>query len=103
MLGLLGEIAAGQTVPEFERQVFVLEEGLAAAPIETRYGYHLVYVEKKQPGEAMTLAMCMDKIRQYLTERRHRQAVSDYLHEQVEAADISGISLQIDQENIFMG
>ncbi|PIE44816.1 MAG: peptidylprolyl isomerase, partial [Gammaproteobacteria bacterium] len=101
--GLLGEIAAGQTVPEFERQVFVLEEGLAAAPIETRYGYHLVYVEKKQPGEAMTLAMCMDKIRQYLTARRHRQAVSDYLHEQVEDADISGVKLYIEQDNIFMG
>ncbi len=100
--GLLGEIAAGQTVPEFERQVFMLEEGLAAAPIETRYGYHLVYVEKKQPGEAMTLSMCMDKIRRYLTERRYRQSVSDYLHEQVEAADISGITLQIDQENIII-
>ncbi len=100
--GLLGELSAGQTVPEFERQVFMLEEGLAPHPVETRYGYHLVYVDKKQAGQTMPLEMCIDKIRTYLMERRKRQAISEYLHQLAEKADISGFTLQIEQENIVL-
>lgn len=100
--GLLGELSSGQTVPEFERQVFMLDEGLASQPIETRYGYHLVYIDKKQLGQLMTFDMSIDKIRAYLNERRQRQAVSQYLHQLVENAKISGITLAMEQENIVL-
>lgn len=101
--GRLGQISAGQTVKEFERQVFPLNVGFCPNPIETRYGYHVVQVDNKEDGKPLEYTMCIDKIRDYLTERRHRQAISQYLHEQVEAADISGVRLQMEQENLFMG
>lgn len=100
--GLLGELSSGQTVPEFERQVFMLDEGLATNLIETRYGYHLVYIDKKQEGKPLPLDVCMDRIRDYLNQRRQRQAVSDYLHQLTEKAQISGIQLQMEQENIVL-
>lgn len=101
--GRLGQISAGQTVKEFERQVFPLQVGFCENPIETRYGYHIVCVDQKQEGKAMTLDMCMDKIRDYLIDRRQRQLISQYLHEQVAQADISGVSMRMQQDNIFMG
>lgn len=93
--GRLGQITASQTVKEFERQVFPLNVGLCPNPIETRYGYHVVQVDNKQDGNPLEYTMCIEKIRAYLSERRHRQAISRYLHQQFELADISGIRLQI--------
>ncbi|HAJ85305.1 MAG TPA: peptidylprolyl isomerase, partial [Pseudomonas sp.] len=37
--GALGQISKGQTVPEFERQLFRLPVGLCQQPLESRYGY----------------------------------------------------------------
>ena len=39
--GYLGWLQRGQTTPEFDRQVFRLGRGLAACPIESRWGYHV--------------------------------------------------------------
>ncbi|KZC43901.1 UNVERIFIED_ORG: rotamase, partial [Rhodanobacter sp. FW104-R5] len=40
--GDLGWLQRGQTTPEFDRQIFRLREGLAAFPVESRWGYHVV-------------------------------------------------------------
>ncbi|WP_374379135.1 peptidylprolyl isomerase, partial [Pseudomonas fluvialis] len=44
--GALGQISKGQTVPEFERQLFRLPLGLASQPLESRYGFHVVWVDQ---------------------------------------------------------
>jgi peptidyl-prolyl cis-trans isomerase C len=98
--GSLGQISKGQTVVEFERQVFPLSEGLCDHPIESRYGYHIVFINKKIEGSQLEYPMVADKIENYLNHRRYRQAVSDYLYRLVEMADIQGIELQLEQENI---
>lgn len=51
--GSLGQLTSGQTVPEFERQVFSMTEGLAPHPIETRYGYHLVRIDRRIEGRSL--------------------------------------------------
>lgn len=101
--GSLGQISKGQTVPEFERQIFPLSEGLHAKPIESRYGYHIVFINKKIDGNQIEYSLVEDKINNYLNHRRYRQAVSDYLYQLVEQSEIEGIELQLDQENIFFG
>ena len=53
--GSLGQLSRGQTVPEFERVVFALEPGLHDSPVESRYGFHVVWVERKVPGQAARL------------------------------------------------
>ncbi|ACV26752.1 peptidylprolyl isomerase [Kangiella koreensis] len=101
--GSLGQISKGQTVPEFERQLFPLDEGIYDKPIESRYGYHIVFINKKIDGNQLEYSMVSEKIHDYLNVRRHRQAVSDYLYQLVEDSTIEGLELKLEQDNIFFG
>lgn len=91
--GNLGQLTAGQTVPEFERQVFSLNQGLAKHPIESRYGYHVVLVERKIVGRRLEYSHVQEKISDYLAETRQRVAISNYIHKLIDEADIEGIEL----------
>jgi len=44
--GELGFIGYGQTVPEFQKQLWALPVGQTSAPFQTRFGYHIVQVEE---------------------------------------------------------
>ena len=99
--GSLGQISKGQTVPEFERQLFNMDEGLAQLPIATRYGYHVVWVDHKVEGETVPYEMAQTKIENYLSERNHRRALSNYLQRLVREADIQGIDLGDIDENLM--
>lgn len=100
--GLLGELSTGQTVPEFERQVFALNQGLAPQPIETRYGYHIVWVVEKVEGKPIPFHLAKTRIFDYLTARRQRQATADYIYQLIQKTRIEGIALKLQAENIYM-
>lgn len=91
--GNLGQISRGQTTPEFEQQVFALAEGLAHEPIESRYGVHLVQVDRKIAGKPLPYEQVHDQVAAYLAEVRQRLAISRYIHQLIDAADIEGIEL----------
>jgi len=40
--GDLGEFGRGRMVPAFEEAAFALEVGATSAPVQTRFGYHLI-------------------------------------------------------------
>ncbi len=101
--GMLGELAIGQTVPEFERQVFALEKGLATQLIETRYGYHIVWVVEKAEGKLPPYETVKPRIAEYLNARSQRQAAADYLYRLAENAHIEGFQLSLQDENIIVG
>lgn len=49
--GRLGQIATGDTVPEFEAALDAIPEGtIAPEPVVTRYGVHVVRVDGRLPG-----------------------------------------------------
>ena len=89
--GSLGELEKGQTVAEFERQVFSLSKGLCHRPIETRYGYHIVKVDKRADGKVTPYAQVRDKIAAYLKARVQRKASAQYIEVLLGEADIEGI------------
>lgn len=93
--GSLGQLSKGQTVAEFEKAVFNLEEGVAEHPIETRYGYHVVLVHRKVEGQPLEYSMVSDRVRQYLNEKAQRKAISQYLHVLLGEAEIDGFTPQI--------
>ncbi|MGS2722476.1 peptidylprolyl isomerase [Porticoccus sp. GXU_MW_L64] len=99
--GSLGQVSKGQTVEEFERQLFNLPQGLAQLPIATRYGYHVVMVDQKVEGETVPYEAAHQKIANYLGERNHRRALSNYLQRLVREADIQGIELGDMDENLM--
>ncbi|MDV6316334.1 peptidylprolyl isomerase [Idiomarina sp. HP20-50] len=88
--GNLGQLSKGQTVPEFERQLFTAEEGLVKYPIETRYGFHVVSVDHKIEGKPLPYDAVKDKIAEYLEEKVHRKAVSQYIQALANEANIKG-------------
>lgn len=103
MGGSLGQISNGQTVIEFERQLFTLPEGMHDRAIESRYGYHITNIHKKIVGKQLEFSMVEDQIDKYLNHRRYRQAIADYLYTLADKANIEGLDLQLEQENIHIG
>ena len=93
--GSLGQVGKGQTVPELERQVFAASEGLMEAPVESRYGYHLVEVLHKVEGEVLPYEAVRERIAEYLNARVRRKAIAQYLTQLVAQANIEGIDLGV--------
>lgn len=92
--GALGQISKGQTVPEFERQLLRLEEGLCERPLESRYGLHIVFVDQRIDGRQLPFEMVRDAISEELDGRVWQKAVVQYLETLIGDADIKGIQLR---------
>ena len=101
--GELGVISKGQTVPEFEGTLFKLDKGLAPSPIESRYGFHIVDVLNKESGIQMTYEQVSPAIHNKLSQQAFHQALCDYLFTLANEADIEGIEMTLEQENVFRG
>jgi len=100
--GSLGQISKGQTVPEFERQLEKLAQGLASKPLESRYGFHVVNVIRKVDGKELGYSMVEDKVRGYLTHRASYLAIQAFIQNLVAKADIQGIEIRFVEENIVV-
>ncbi len=99
--GCLGQVSKGQTVPEFERAIFRAEEGLLDNPVETPYGYHLVFIDRKIPGKQLEFDLVKEKVRQYLNETSQRIAIKQYISLLIGEAEITGIDLDAAQSPLL--
>ncbi|MAD74680.1 MAG: peptidylprolyl isomerase [Rheinheimera sp.] len=93
--GSLGQINRGQTVPEFERQLFSAEPGLLPHAIESRYGFHVVLIARKVPGQLLPFKAVQQKIAEYLNEKVRRKAVAQYIHTLIVEAEIAGYDFKL--------
>ena len=91
--GALGQLSKGQTVPEFEPQLFRQPQGLVSQPLESRYGFHVVYVDQRIEGLQLPYEAVAQDIRRELYQRVWQKSVAQYLQTLVGAADIQGIQL----------
>lgn len=101
--GELGILQKGATVPEFEKAVFALPKGLAPSPIESRYGVHIVDVMERMDGKALSFDEALPMIRNRLSQQAFHHALIDYLYTLKQNADIVGIDISVNQENIYRG
>lgn len=88
--GSLGQLSKGQTVAEFERQVFGAPPGLIGNPVETRYGVHVVRVDHREEGRALPYELVRERVAHYLNEKVRRKAIAHYLQYLISQADIRG-------------
>lgn len=93
--GSLGQLTRGQTVPEFEKLVFRLQEGeLAGRLLETRFGLHIVQVMRRIEGRLLPFEAVKAQIAETLTRQSWQRALHQYLQILVGKADIQGITLE---------
>lgn len=92
--GRLGQLSRGDTVPEMETFLFNLEEGqLSPVPVKTRYGIHVVRVDKRVPGRALPYEAVSGKIAEYLKEASWRRAFGQYVRLLAGGARITGFDI----------
>ncbi|MGG6896714.1 peptidylprolyl isomerase [Rhizobium sp. BR 315] len=92
--GSLGQISLGDTTPEFETALIALAVGEISAPIESRYGVHLIRLVRKIEGSLLPFEAVREQIAAYLEEHVSRQATAQYISLLVGRADIRGTTLQ---------
>lgn len=89
--GELGWLQRGQTTPEFDRQIFRLRAGIAAFPVESRWGYHVVSVDEIQPGEALEYDEVHAQISDYLELQVRQRELQLYLLGLQEHYEVRGL------------
>jgi peptidyl-prolyl cis-trans isomerase C len=78
--GNLGQIGPGQTVPEFERALITIPAGtICSVPVESRYGFHVVRVNRRENGVQLPFSFVHERIAGYLAERVRRTAIRHYI------------------------
>lgn len=92
--GSLGQIGPGQTVAEFEAALKRMEAGkIHPEPVETRYGFHIVRLERKIEGRQLPFDMVHARIAGFLAERVSRTALRQYVSLLAGRAKLEGIVL----------
>jgi peptidyl-prolyl cis-trans isomerase SurA len=78
--GDLGWASPGQFVPEFEQAMNALALGGVSAPLETRFGWHLIQVQERRTVVPDTKQL-RDQARQALRERKFEDAYAEWVRE----------------------
>lgn len=92
--GALGQISHGQTVPEFEDALAQAPVGtVMPAPVETRYGVHVVVVDQKIDGRQLPFEIVQDRIASWLADRSRDTAIKQYIAMLAGRATITGVEL----------
>lgn len=92
--GNLGQIAPGDTVPEFERVLFRLgPTGIIPELVKTRHGFHIVAVDRRIPGDDLPFEAVCDQIAVTLQSTTEEQALRQYVSILASDAKIVGARL----------
>ena len=92
--GNLGQLTAEQVTPEFAEALARLSPGeLCAAPVATRYGLHVIRLDRRHEGRALAYEVVAGRIAEYLRESVRRRADAQYIARLVSAAEITGLAL----------
>ncbi len=92
--GNLGQIGPGQTVAEFEAVLQTMQpETIHPQPVETRYGLHIVRLERRIDGRELPYEAVRQRIADYLDEAVHRRALRQYVTMLAGRAVVTGIDL----------
>ena len=78
--GDLGWVAAGDTVPEFERVMNQLKDGEVSQPVQTPFGWHLVQVIERRSDE-LSEERKRANARQAIRARKADEAYQDWLRQ----------------------
>lgn len=76
--GKIGFISRGQTVPEFESQVYSLKKGEISKPVKTQFGWHLIRVNAIKPRKIPTFDQAKQEVENIVIskiQQKHQQEI----------------------------
>lgn len=80
--GDLGYFAKGQMVPAFNDKVFDMKVGtITTEPVQTQFGYHVIYLEDKKPETARTFT----EVKQFILQRLKMEKFKSVMKTKMEA------------------
>jgi peptidyl-prolyl cis-trans isomerase C len=92
--GRLGQVARGDTTPEFEAALQPLEAGqICPHVVGTRYGVHVVRLDRKIEGAVLPFEQVHERIASYLEASSSRRAAAQYVALLAGQAKISGFDI----------
>ena len=92
--GNLGQLTRGSTVSEFEEALVKMrEDDVSAVPVESRFGFHVIALDRRIEGRQLPFEMVAERIAAWLEASAWSKAVSQYISVLAGQADIEGISL----------
>ncbi len=86
--GDLGYFAEGQMVPEFNNKVFSMKVGTVSEPVQTQFGYHVIYLEDKRPAKSLAFTEVKSFIEQRLKMEKFKDTIKDKMAELQKKATI---------------
>lgn len=98
--GNLGQISSGQTTPEFEQALATLAPGaLTSEPVATRYGFHVIRLDRRIEGRELPFEMVAESVADYLTDNVRHRATAQYIARLVSRSAITGVDMPGAQEH----
>lgn len=92
--GLLGQLASGDTVADFEAALAAMKEGdISTVPVETRYGFHLIRLDAKAHGEVLPFEAVLPHLRAAQEKAAWIHASKSFIAKLVASADITGVQI----------
>lgn len=92
--GNLGQLQRGASVPEFEKAVFDTPNlGILPRLVRTRFGFHIIAVDKRIKGERLPFEAVADKIAESLRERAEARAIRQYVSILAGQAKLESVTL----------
>jgi peptidyl-prolyl cis-trans isomerase C len=62
-------------------------------PVATRYGFHIIYLDRHIEGRELPFELVAERISDYLTESVRLRATAQYIARLVSAATVTGIDM----------
>jgi peptidyl-prolyl cis-trans isomerase C len=93
--GNLGQIGRGDTVPEFEQALFAPgPPGIMRQLVRTRYGFHIVAVDRRIRGAPLPFDAVRDSIAERLRQTVEARALRQYVSILAGQAEVAGVDLR---------
>jgi foldase protein PrsA len=77
--GELGAFRRGQMVPAFDKYAFSAPIGQISPPIKSPFGYHIIQVESRTPGQKATLQSATPQIMDTLRQQQEAPLIQPFL------------------------
>jgi len=91
--GELGWFGKGDMVPEFEEAAFATPKGGVSKPVQTQFGWHIIFIEDRKDAKDKSLDEVKDEIARTIAEEKASEKSSDMLDQAMDRL-VSGMKLE---------